>query len=163
MSNLNNSETRNMIAAACREKIPFTFMDTPIENLQFMDLDTFEMVELKDIEPHMNIQITDGYDTCELYDVVDVAVYDNDYLKIETEDMVLTNASIMREIAEQELNQKLDEAQDLGEHDDLRKLGIYIKEEKQPKFKEKESEWNRDGTDKMGFYFGEEHDGPSLG
>lgn len=155
MSRLNNSRLRNKLAqsAISGGKIACCFGDIAIEDLRFLDLDTLDRIKVDDVEPGMDVQVSDGYDTYEMYGIIDAVIYDDEYLVIETEDHILTNASIDVEIN----RQKLDSAfQNSGEHENPHRPGDRFDFDKNTE-PDKDEEWYM-GVDSTGYYFGEKYE-----
>lgn len=131
-------------------KLPCCFANVPIESLRFMDLDTLDYITVDDIENGMDIQVTDGVDTYEMFNVLDVLIYNDEYLCIESEDLLLFNANINIEVQQQ----KAEAAFDAHYAKDY----LYSNYEKPEKIEvSKESEWHM-GVDSSGYYFGERYD-----
>ena len=155
MGKLDNTEVRNMIAAAAvsSQKVVCCFDDVPIEELQFIDINTWEPCTVEDVVSGKckDVQVSCGDDIYEMFEIIDAHVYEGKYLKIETEDNVLSNANINIEVYGQSLDSQF---QGFSEHDDPSRWGVNIGFDKIQV--EKEDKWYR-GMDSSGFLFGEQH------
>lgn len=155
MGKLDNANVRNMIAAAVVSsgKVTCCFPDVPIEDLKFLDITTWEPCTLEDVVSGRckDVQVSDGYDTYEMFEIIDAHVYEGKYLKIETEDNVLSNANINVEVFGQEIETNY---QGYSEHDDPSQWGVKVGFDKIQVAKE--DKWYK-GMDSSGYLFGEQH------
>lgn len=156
MGKLDNQEVRSMIAAAAvsSQKVVCCFNDVPIEELQFIDINTWEPCTVEDVVSGRckDVQVSYGDDIYEMFEIIDAHVYEGKYLKIETEDNVLSNANINVEVYGQSLDSQY---RGFSEHDDPSQWGVNLGFDKIQG--EKEDKWYR-GMDSSGYLFGETHD-----
>lgn len=109
--------------------------------------DTLDCISVDDIENVMDIQVTDGCDIYEMFGVLDVLIYNDEYLCIEDSESLLFNVDIGVEIQQLKLGSRFynfDEHYDSG--NDFSKIEL-----------PKEDEWFM-GVDSSGYYFGERYD-----
>lgn len=135
------------------DKVPFFFSDSPIDMLKFLDLDTLEYLGVDDIENGMDVQVTDGYDTYEVFGVCDVLIYNNEYLLIEGEDVLLFNIDLQADISDQKSQARemfrsaLNDAVAPTREDLFEKIDLPD---------DKDDDWFM-GVDSSGYYFGEKY------